>query len=259
MDCCWLKNESDGYLALLLSSGAIELLSLSYSAIISSITCPASIKLHSKSIAIRHQTIDFFKFLEIFADPLDGERIYGLDQECIHLFSYDSAAESPLLFSESLSGAKLSAGSDAKLLSVDSEERRMIPFAPEEEDSCLELVEGKIEFTSSRGDDFFIINNEGKIYFCNSEESLGVPRKAWSRKHLVAFDGSDLLSFTTTDQRLCLYDFGSDACSAAELGPKTTITALAFIPESNCCSQGVVRRLLVGDSTGFLSVYRIVR
>lgn len=49
IDCCWLKNESDGYLALLLSTGVVELLSLSYSAIISSITCPSSIKLTSKS------------------------------------------------------------------------------------------------------------------------------------------------------------------------------------------------------------------
>ena len=48
VDCCWLANESDGYLAILLASGDIELLSLSYSAIISIINLPESIKISSK-------------------------------------------------------------------------------------------------------------------------------------------------------------------------------------------------------------------
>ena len=49
VDCCWLANESDGYLAILLESGDIELLSLSYSAIISIINMPESIKISSKT------------------------------------------------------------------------------------------------------------------------------------------------------------------------------------------------------------------
>lgn len=49
IDCCWLSNENDGYLAILLSNGTIELFSLSYSAIISNITLPASIKIVSKN------------------------------------------------------------------------------------------------------------------------------------------------------------------------------------------------------------------
>lgn len=48
VDCCWLCNENDGYLAILLKSGDIELLSLSYSAIISNINLPKSINLISK-------------------------------------------------------------------------------------------------------------------------------------------------------------------------------------------------------------------
>lgn len=48
VDCCWLANESDGYLAILLESGDIELLSLSYSSIISIINLPGSIKISSK-------------------------------------------------------------------------------------------------------------------------------------------------------------------------------------------------------------------
>lgn len=48
VDCCWLANESDGYLAILLGNGDIELLSLSYSAIISIINLPESIKISSK-------------------------------------------------------------------------------------------------------------------------------------------------------------------------------------------------------------------
>lgn len=48
LDCCWLVNENDGYLAILLKSGDIELLSLSYSAIISNISLPKSIKISSK-------------------------------------------------------------------------------------------------------------------------------------------------------------------------------------------------------------------
>lgn len=48
LDCCWLANENDAYLAILLQSGDIELLSISYSAIISNITLPESIKISSK-------------------------------------------------------------------------------------------------------------------------------------------------------------------------------------------------------------------
>ena len=48
VDCCWLANESDGYLAILLKSGDIELLSLSYSAVISNISLPGSIRISSK-------------------------------------------------------------------------------------------------------------------------------------------------------------------------------------------------------------------
>lgn len=49
VDCCWLANENDGYLAILLKSGDIELLSLSYSAIISNINLPKSIKISSNN------------------------------------------------------------------------------------------------------------------------------------------------------------------------------------------------------------------
>ena len=163
------------------------------------------------------------------------------------------------MLSESLSASKLVHCADGKLLLIDKAQRRMIPFVPEDEESCLELVDGRIAFASSRSDDFFIINDAGNVYFCNSEESLKVPSKAWSRQVLSAFDGSDLLSFVTSDQRICLFDFSNGKCSAAEIGAKTCITAMAFITESNCCSQGVVRRLLVGDDCGYLSIYRIVR
>lgn len=47
VDCCWLANENDGYLAILLESGDIELMSLSYSAVISNINLPSSIKISS--------------------------------------------------------------------------------------------------------------------------------------------------------------------------------------------------------------------
>lgn len=197
--------------------------------------------------------------IEIYADPLDGERIYGLGKDHVHLFSYDSAAESPLLYSEQLSEARLVGCADYKLLQIDAHERTMSAFSPEDDDSSLELVEGRIDFASSRGDDYFIINTDGKIYFCNSDESFRVPRKAWSRRMLVAFDGADLLAFTTVDQQICLYNLASDACSAAELGSKTSITAVAFIAESACCSEGVARRLMVGDANGFISIYRIVK
>lgn len=50
VDCCWLVNESDGYLAMLLGGGDIELLSLSYSAVISSINIPESIKISSNAM-----------------------------------------------------------------------------------------------------------------------------------------------------------------------------------------------------------------
>jgi len=49
IDCCWLSNENDGYLAILLNTGSIELFSLSYSAIISSIALPSSMKISSKT------------------------------------------------------------------------------------------------------------------------------------------------------------------------------------------------------------------
>ncbi len=199
--------------------------------------------------------------LDIFADPLDGERIFGSEQggERAHLFSYDSSAHSPLLSSETLSASKIFNCADGKLLLTDRTGRRMIPFVSEDEDSCLELVDGRISFASSRDQDFFIINDTGNVYFCSREESLKLPKKAWSRQVLVEFDGVDLLAFVASDQRICLFDFWTGKCSAAEIAPKTCLTAIAFIPEANCCSQGRVRRLLVGDDCGYLSIYRIVR
>lgn len=51
LDCCWLKSgNEDGYLAILMKSGDIELLSLSYSAIISNINLPKSIKIVSNNL-----------------------------------------------------------------------------------------------------------------------------------------------------------------------------------------------------------------
>ncbi len=192
---------------------------------------------------------------------MDGERIFGCDKkfERVHLFSYDSSATEPLLLTEQLSASELISCVDFKILLIDSKQQRMNPFVPENESACLELVDGKIVFASTLNEDCFVINDSGKIYFCNSEEALRLPRKAWSRQVLTVFDGTGLLAFVTSDQRLCLFEFASGASSAAEISAKTCITAMAFIPESNCCSQGVVRRLLVGDNDGFLSIYRIVR
>lgn len=192
---------------------------------------------------------------------MDGEQIFGSEKgaDRIHLFSFDSAAQSPLISSENLSASKIFNCADGKLLMIDQTGRRMIPFVPEDEDSCLELVDGSISFASSRGKDFFVINDAGNVYFCSSEESVKLPKKAWSRQVSVAFDGCDLLAFVASDQRICLFDFSTGKCSAAEISAKTCITAMAFIPEANCCSQGAVRRLLVGDDYGYLSIYRIVK
>lgn len=192
---------------------------------------------------------------------LDGERIYGWDEKnkTVHLFSFDAAVESPLLDSQVLDIATLCACSDGKLLAVDCEERRMIPFVPDDEDASLELADEKIVYTSSRGDDYFIVNSQGKIYFSTSEECLKLPSKAWTSMQHVAFDGKSLLAFTTADQRIVLYDFSSTLCSAVELGSRAKITACAFIPPANCCSQGTVPRLMIGDHNGLLSIYRIVQ
>lgn len=277
LDCCWLANANDGYLAILLKSGDIELLSLSYSAIISNINLPESVKI--SSIFLSSFQNEVLSFLEIYCDPMDGERLFGVDEKSnsLHIFSFDSSVESPLIDSQALEESYLYE-CQGTILEVTKDKLKMRPLISNEtEENSSPIFEisqgGKIEFAASRKrskdtsgaseDDHFIIDHSGKLFYMNSEEIVKISSSVWSKRAVVAHDSDNLLLILCKDGNLALYDLDKRDFSVYSRALKSSSSPnnaiCTFISSSTCCSQGLVKRVLIGDDTGTLNIYRIVK
>lgn len=274
VDCCWLANVNDGYLAVLLESGDIELLSLSYSAVISNINLPSSIKISSKKDGLLLVSNKIF-IIGIFSDPNDGERLFGIDaiSDTLHIFSFDASTNSPLIESQALDKSSIN-DSNGQLLEVTSDRLKMRPLISDDEigdGPLLEISEGgRIEFasvrrpTSNNGDlDYFIIDHSGRIFFLNGDLTPKISSSVWSKRACVTHDGDNLILILCKDGNLALFDLDKNDFSvykgALKVSSIATDAFCTFISPAECCSQGLVKRVLIGDDTGLLNIYRIVQ
>lgn len=225
-------------------------------------------------------------YLEIFPDPADCERLFGLDIESdsLHIFSYDSSTESPLIGCEGLEGSQLFASDGNCLLEVTQDRQRMRPFFfSHDSDSetnivALKLSTGKIEFASIRGNDYFIIDDRGRIFFLNASESFTIPASLWSDRLIITHDGDNLIAILLKSGNVVIFDMNINKCSVLKgavrvkqqqqqqpqqdhhqttTNPKQEVSCV-FISVANCCSQGIVKRILTSDPYGLLCIYRIV-
>lgn len=198
---------------------------------------------------------------EIFADPTDGERLFGVDEQAdlLHLFSYDSNATSAHLDQENLHRAVVVCA-DGQLFEIASDRRRLRPLVASSDETLLELVEGTIEFASIRGDDYLVIDDTGRVMGVHDSEQLRISERIWRARGEVAHDGDGLVAISCSDGALVLLDLYSRQCTSVSNVCKgqATVTSCLFIQETHCCRQGLARRVMLGDSTGMLSVYRIV-
>lgn len=134
----------------------------------------------------------------------------------------------------------------------------------------LEISEvGKIEFASacrnSNGevDDYFIIDHTGRIFFLNDEKTPKISSSVWSKRAHVTHDGENLIMVLCNDGNLALFDLQKNDFSVYKGALKSSSIATdsfcTFISPAECCSQGLVKRVLIGDDTGSLNIYRIVQ
>lgn len=135
----------------------------------------------------------------------------------------------------------------------------------------LEISEGgRIEFASVRRplndngeSDYFIIDHSGRIFFLNSDVTPKISSSVWSKRACVTHDGYNLILILCKDGNLALFDLDKNDFSVYKGALKASSTAsdafCTFISPSECCSQGLVKRVLIGDNTGSLNIYRIVQ
>lgn len=133
----------------------------------------------------------------------------------------------------------------------------------------LEISEGgRIEFASARhtpeGDlDYFIIDHSGRIFFLNSDTTPKISSSVWSKRAQVTHDGDNLILILCKDGNLALFDLDKNDFSVYKGSLKPSSIAkdafCTFISAAKCCSQGLVKRVLIGDDTGSLNIYRIVQ
>ena len=133
----------------------------------------------------------------------------------------------------------------------------------------LEISEGgRIEFASARytpeGEiDFFIIDHTGRIFFLNSDATPKISSSVWNKRAQVTHDGDNLILILCKDGNLALFDLDKNDFSVYKGALKASSIAAdaycAFIAAAECCSQGFVKRALIGDDIGSLNIYRIVQ
>lgn len=135
-------------------------------------------------------------------------------------------------------------------------------------ESFLEISEsGKIEFASARkiseSLDYFIIDQNGRIFYLHSDKRHKITSSLWSKRASIAHDGDNLLVIICTDGNLGLFDLDKNDFSVykgAFKGNSNASEAVClFIEPADCCSQGKVGRVLIGDDCGLMSIYRIVQ
>ena len=221
------------------------------------------------------------RLLEIFPDPTDGERFFGIDKnsDTLHIFSFDAAVESPLVDSQALEGSFLYE-SCGHLLEVTGDGLKMRPLISETsneitDEALLEISEsGRIEFASVRNInlkgkeslDYFIIDHQGRIFYLHTDplpNRLKITSSLWSKRASLVHDSDNLLLILCTDGNLALFDLDKNDFSVFKGALKGSSNAneavCLFIEPANCCSQGTVKRVLIGDDCGMMSIYRIVQ
>lgn len=153
---------------------------------------------------------------------------------------------------------------------------KMRPLISDHEagEPLLEISEsGKIEFASVRriddsgSLDYFIIDQQGRIFHLHSTDHspsrLKITSSLWSKQAALAHDGDNLLLILCKDGNLALFDLDQNDFSVYKGALKSSSNAgeavCLFIEPADCCSQGTVRRVLIGDDCGMLNIYRIVQ
>ena len=161
------------------------------------------------------------------------------------------------------------------MLEITGDGLKMRPLISESDvvDPLLEISEsGKIEFASVRKSgtsgslDYFIIDQQGRIFYLHTDPSpnrLKISSSLWSKRASVAHDGDNLILILCRDGNVALFDLDKNDFSVFTGALKSSSNAndavCLFIGPADCCSQGTVKRVLIGDDTGMLNIYRIVK
>lgn len=151
--------------------------------------------------------------------------------------------------------------------------RPLINSSDDNFEPLLEISEsGRIKFASIRTRntnnnntsslDYFIIDHQGRIFFLHADP-LKITSSLWNKRAKVIHDGDNLLLILCTDGNLALFDLDKNDFTvfkgALKNSSKASETVCLFIEAAECCSEGKVRRVLIGDDLGMLSIYRIVK
>lgn len=139
----------------------------------------------------------------------------------------------------------------------------------DDSESTLEISEGgRIEFVSARitatePPEFLIVDHKGRVFHLHSESTPKISSSVWGKRACVTHDGDNLLLILCNDGNLALFDLDKNDFSvykgALKPSSKAADAVCAFIRPADCCSLGLVKRVLIGDDTGSLNIYRIVQ
>lgn len=210
----------------------------------------------------------------------DGERLFGVDlvSDTLHIFSFDSSVESPLIDCQTLDNSSIYERC-GQLIEITKDHLKMRPLMSDDFDEeeiidgpLLEISEGgKIEFASVRKihikdteyqNDYFIIDQIGRIFFLHTDTTTKISSSLWSKRSQVIHDGDNLILILSKDGHLALFDLElkdfSVVRGALKASSNSENAICTFISPSDCCSKGPVRRVLIGDDAGTLNIYRIV-
>lgn len=205
---------------------------------------------------------------------MNNEQFFGIDDNSdnLYIFSFDASVDSPLIDSQILAKSTIFPCANGQLLEITEDRLKMRPLLEVESDENL-LIEisqsGRIEFASSIVEnnetvDYFIIDQMGRVFFLHSPTtSVKIPSSVWSKRARVTHDGSNLILILCKDGNLALFHLDKNDFSFYKGALKTSSRAseafCQFIAPADCCSQGRVRRVLIGDDCGLLNIYRIVK
>lgn len=214
-----------------------------------------------------------YLLLEIFPDPLNSEQFFGIDStsDNLYIFSFDASVDSPLIDSQSLDKSTIYyCCKSGQLLEVTGDGLKMRPLV-EADNLLIEISQsGRIEFASTINNskdehptDYFIIDQQGRIFFLHSSATIKIPSSVWNKRACVTHDGDNLILILCKDGNLALFHLDKNDFSVYKGAMKSSSIAsdafCHFISSAECCSQGLVRRVLIGDDTGMLNIYRIVK
>ena len=198
--------------------------------------------------------------IELLPDSENCNQFYATDdQHRLHVFSFENAYEKGKVIDTQINWITESNGI---ILHTSVEQPSSLtahdPF--EYSQSVTSFCCAKaIEFAALKENSHVIIDTDGIVYVEN-EQLLTIPLHIWQERSMCDFDGGDLICIGTTQGTLHIFNLafaGYEHLSFELVRSAAELTTIAFMSEADCCSQGVVPRILVGDSTGVLSLLRI--